>query len=397
MKIALDGSLLGARFSGVERAVAQLIAHLPAACGEDDRITVFVGQAFDRFRERFYPDGFDERIEFNQTGLDNTQRVSRIYWQQLVLPRLCHGLGVDVFHAPAYIASAFTAVPTVLSLYDLDALEHPELCRGDNRLHYKLAIPLGARKARRVVVPSDTTRREVARHLPDAYRRTVVVPLGVDQSYAAASDNDAEVIGRYRLPDEYVLWVGNVEPKKNVEVLIRALHSLKAKGDQVPHLVLAGDLSWGTQAVIQQFLASGLQSHVTFLGAVPDADLPAIYRGASVFCFPSLTEGFGLPPLEAMTAGVPVIISDCEALQETSGKAATIVPAHDAEGWAAAIQTLLADTELRQSRIARGRSRAAEYTWQRCAIRTVELYREIVAETVSTFLSASASYRNATD
>jgi len=396
MKIALDGSLLGARFSGVERSVAQLIAHLPAACAEDDRITVFVGQAFDR-RERYYPGGFDERLEFCQTGLDNTQRLSRICWQQLVLPRLCHGLGVDLFHAPAYVASALTAVPTVLTLYDLDALEHPEICKADNRWHYRFAIPAGARRANRVLVPSATTRREVARHLPDVYRRTVVVPLGVPPRFATPDETDAEVVARYRLPDEYVLWVGNIEPKKNVEVLIRALHTIQARGERVPHLVLAGDLSWGTQSVIQQFLASGLQSRVTFLGAVPDADLPAIYRGASLFCFPSLTEGFGLPPLEAMAAGVPVIISDAEALVDISGKAATIVPATDAEGWAAAIQTLLADTDLRRNRIAMGRSRAAEYTWQRCAIQTVAVYREIVAEGVATFSSTPAGYRHATD
>lgn len=397
MKIALDGSLLGARFSGVERAVAQLIAHLPAACDEQDRLTVFVGQAFDRFRERFYPGGFDERLEFYQTGLDNTQRLSRIYWQQLVLPRLCHGLGVDLFHAPAYVASAFTAVPAVLSLYDLDALEHPELCRGDNRWHYRFAIPAGARKASRVIVPSATTRREVARHLPEVYRRTVVVPLGVERHYAHADPADAEVQARYRLPDEYLLWVGNVEPKKNVEVLIKALHVLKSRGERVPHLVLAGDLSWGTRAVMQQFLASGLEGHVTFLGAVPDADLPAIYRGAKLFCFPSLTEGFGLPPLEAMAAGVPVIVSDAEALQETSGKAASIVPANAPEAWADEIRRLLTDEELRQHRIATGRSRAAEYTWQRCAIQTVAIYREIVAERAAQFAGPPAGYRNATD
>ena len=396
MKIALDGSLLGARFSGVERSVAQLIAHLPAACDADDQIIVFVGTAFEKFRQRFYPDGFDERLEFRQAGLDNTNRLSRILWQQLVLPRLCHGLGVDVFHAPAYVAGALTAVPSVLSLYDLIAFEHPELCTPENRLHYRLAIPPGARRSERVIVPSAATRRAVARFLPEVYRRTATIPLGVDHRFSEPQDDDASIRARLGL-DEYLLWVGNVEPKKNVEVLLKALHVLKNRGERVPKLVIAGALSWGAQAMMRQFQATGLQSQVVFHGTVADADLPAVYRGASLFCFPSLSEGFGLPPLEAMAAGVPVIVSDDEALGEVVGDAASIVPAKDAEGWADEILRLLSDSDLRANRIAIGRSRAAEFTWQRCAAQTVGVYHEVVHQTAALFEPLPAEYRPAAD
>ncbi|NUP98678.1 MAG: glycosyltransferase family 4 protein [Armatimonadetes bacterium] len=376
MKIALDGSLLGARFSGVERSVAQLIHHLALVAPEEHAFVVFVGDRFDSYRERYHPEGFAPGVEIVPCHFDNTDLYRRFWWQQVVLPRLCHGVRADVFHAPAYVAPAMMGLPHVVSLYDLLAFSHPEFSHFLNRHHYRLAVPLGLRRAQRVIVPSSATRRAVATYLPHAYERTTRVPLGVQPGFfEPPAEGDAAARESYNLPSEYLLWVGNVEPKKNVGHLFKVVRLLKSRGYDVPKLAIAGALSWGTPDVMAEYQASGLGDHVLFLGRVRDADLPAVYRGASAFLFPSLTEGFGLPPLEAMACGVPALVSDGTSLPEVVGKAGVLLSLDDVEQWADAVVKVLEDSDYRQDRIARGRSRAAEFTWFRTAQRTLRVYQ----------------------
>lgn len=381
MKIALDGSLLGARFSGVERSVAQLARHLPGAGGPADEVLLYVGTAFEAYCEQFHPDGFSDnpRLRVIQTGLDNTNRLARAWWQQVVLPRQARADEADVCHGPGYITAAMPGVPTVVTLYDLIYADSPSDCLPANRLHYQLAVPAGVRAASRVIVPSAAVRRAVATHLPEAYEKTVVVPLGVETRFGEPATLDFDLHQRYRLPEQYLLWVGNVEPKKNLGVLLDALVELNQHGGEVPKLVLAGRLSWGTNDLMRKFLASGLQDQVIFLGRVRDEHLPALYQGALGFLFPSRHEGFGLPPLEAMAAGVPTIVSDDPALSEVVGQAALIVPAGEPTAWAAAIERLAGDEPLRANLRAQGRARAALYHWEQTATATWQVYRAVAS------------------
>lgn len=397
MKIALDGSLLGARFSGVERSVGQLLQHLPEAAGGHE-LVVFVGDAFDRYVEQYLPGGLDPRLTIVRSRFDNTDRLGRVWWQQVVLPRLAQGCGAAVFHAPAYVASAWTGLPSVVTLYDLQALAQPELTGAANRLHYKLAVPAGVKRAARVIVPSDATRREVARYLPAAYERTVTIPLGVEARFGDTPDEtDAALRERHNLPESYLLWVGNVEAKKNLSVLLRALHLLRGRRVEVPKLVLAGELGQHSNDLMAEFLSAGLQGRVVFLGRVRDVELPALYRGARAFLFPSLTEGFGLPPLEAMASGVPVAVADRGALPEVAGRAALVVRATDPEAWAEAIGRLHEDEELRASLRARGRSVAAEYSWRRTAEATFKVYQAVAAEGADEYDPRSGRLLHAAD
>ncbi len=394
MKVALDGSLLGARFSGVERSVAQLARNLPAAAGPDDRFILYVSRAFDRFCERFCPTGFcaDERLEVRYAEFDAKSRASRIWWQQMVLPRTIHGDGVDLFHAPAYIAPALCPRPYVVTLYDLIQFERPELCTSTNRAYYSLALKPGVRGASAIIVPSAATRRAVARYLPALHERTVAVPLAAEARFAAPSDDDSRIREQHGLPEHYLLWVGNVEPKKNLGVLLGALSRLPA---ETPTLVVAGLLSHGAGEARRQWLELGLQKKVRFLGHVADADLPAVYRGADLFCFPSVAEGFGLPVVEAMAAGVPVLVSDSGALPETGGEAALVLPAGDPAAWAEGIQRLLGDPELAETMRRRGRERAAGLTWERTARETVAVYAAVLQASEGEHERASGTVRQA--
>jgi glycosyltransferase involved in cell wall biosynthesis len=373
MKIALDGTLLGARFSGVERSVAQLLAHLPAAAAPDHELTVFVGEAFDEFVATYHPDGLDPtgRLRIVRTGVDNRIRAARIWFQQMVLPRLVEQCGADVFHGPAYICPVTMRRPRVVTVYDLISIDEPRFATRANHWYYRLFLLAGVRRAQRVIVPSAATRAALVARLPAVAPRVVTIPLGVEERFFDRPPDESAIRERYRLPARYLLWVGNIEPKKNVGILLEALRILRTQGADVPKLVLAGPLSWGTNDLMRRFLAHGLHDRVQFLGRAPDADLPALYRGATGFLFPSLSEGFGLPPLEAMAAGVPVAAANRASLPEVVGHAGLLVPADDAAAWAQAMVSLTGDThEL----VRRGVQRARRFRWEETARASLAAY-----------------------
>lgn len=388
MKIALDASLLGARFSGVERSVGQLLAALPRVAEDADQFDVYVGNGFDAYCAEYHPDGFDPagRLNVVRTGVDNGQRLARIWFQQVILPRLVHQSGAEVFHGPASFVPAQMRTPSVVTLYDLLTLDEPGLATCSNRLYYRTFLPAGVRRAERVIVPSAHTRRAVAQRFPDAHERTVTIPLGVAERFAAEPQPDDEAArALQRLPQEYLLWVGNVEPKKNLTVLLSALALLKRRQLSVPKLVLAGPLSWGTNDLMRQFLADQVQDKVIFLGRVPDRDLPALYRGARGFVFPSVAEGFGLPLLEAMACGVPVLAADDGALPEVLGEAGGLLPPHDAEAWAEALWRLTADEEWRKQCSVRGLERVQQFGWSATARATLAVYRTVALAGAATY------------
>jgi glycosyltransferase involved in cell wall biosynthesis len=207
-----------------------------------------------------------------------------------------------------------------------------------------------------------------------------VTPLGVDSRFVPSRPDKTETVRmRYRLPRRYVLFVGTIEPRKNLSVLIKAYKLLQKKGGEVPGLVLVGADGWRGEAVkINRLIARfGLEGSVIRLGYVREEDLPALYGAADIFVFPSLYEGFGLPPLEAMACGTPVISSNAASLPEVLGDAALYVSPEDTNALAEAMARLLCDDELQNSMIDKGRDRAKRFTWPETARSTLCIYREV--------------------
>jgi glycosyltransferase involved in cell wall biosynthesis len=210
--------------------------------------------------------------------------------------------------------------------------------------------------------------------------RVRVVYEGVDTRFAPApADRVAAVRTRYWLPQEYLLFVGTVEPKKNVRGLVEAYRRLVARDNQIPPLVIAGRLGWMFEGVLQQVSEPKLQGRVRFLGPVPDDDLPALLSGASVFVFPSLYEGFGLPVLEAMACGVPVITSRISALPEVVGEAGLLVDPLKPDEISAAITLVLQDPRRAALMRERGLARAKEFSWEETARKTWQIYCEAIS------------------
>jgi glycosyltransferase involved in cell wall biosynthesis len=212
--------------------------------------------------------------------------------------------------------------------------------------------------------------------------RVTAVPLAPRRAFRPA---DADEIEAARSPlgvaEEFVLFVGTVEPRKNLLALVRAFDLLTRETDLRPQLVIAGQKGWLTEELYELVERSPSASRILFTGYVTDEELRALYSACRVFVYPSLYEGFGLPPLEAMSCGAPVVASRIPVIEETcGGGAARLVAPHDAEGLAGALAELLADGEARAILAARGRERAAAFTWERTARLTLEVYERVLSE-----------------
>ena len=365
MRVAINALLLTGQFSGVEKAIWSLLRHLVP---ERDEFTALVGRDFD---ERLLEEA---AVGIERLPVTPRSRLARIIYEEWFLSRRL--TNYEVFHAPGYVAPRKLPCPLVLTIYDLIAITHPELARWSNAAHYRLRLPRSARAAARVIAPTEFVAGQVVERLGVERQRVRVVRLGVDERFKPPEQEFRSAVrARHHLARPFVLFVGNIEPKKNLEALIRAFAILRGRG--LPHeLVLVGKRGWKCRGVFKLPAQLGVADAVRFLGYVREEDLPAIYGASELFVFPSLIEGFGLPPLEAMACGVPVITSEAPALVETTGEAALHVAAGEVEALAEAMRSALTDHALRERLRAAGLERAARFTWPEAAEATRAVYRE---------------------
>jgi len=371
MRIAIDGQLLWGQYSGVERSLDELLRHLPLV-GREHEYCVYVGRGF--------PDNLPPaaNLRIVRTAVPSANRAARILWQQVVFPAVLRRAEADVLHAPGYVLPLRARLPTVLTVFDLIARQRPALARRANRWYYRLFVPPSARRADALIVPSRFTQRGLETELGLPPEKIHRVPLGVSARFRVLSDQTAlaAVRQRYRLPERFVLFVGNLEPKKNLVTAVRAWRELIRRWPDAPQFVIAGKRGWLEDPIFAEAARANLQNGVLFTGFVPDGDLPALYNLAELFVFPSLIEGFGLPPLEAMACGTPVVASDRGALPEVLGQAARLVEAQDVEGLAEAMRDLLTDKTQRAEWVQRGLAHAARFSWEETARQTVAVYEQ---------------------
>lgn len=290
--------------------------------------------------------------------------------------------GAALFHATDHLLPRFSdRVRSVCTLHDLAFLVDPSVHTRTNRLFLSAMVPRFLRRADRVICVSECTARDATRLLGLDPVKVAVVPSGVDARFHPPSRGEiASARSRLALPERYVLYVGTVEPRKNLPTLLRAWARLKRAGDP-RRLVIAGKLGWLTDDFFRALAASGLEDEVVRLGYVADADLPALYGGAEAFVFPSRYEGFGFPVLEAMACGTPVVCSSSSSLPEVAGDAALLHDPASDEQLADALARLRDDPVLRVELAARGLRRAATFTWARAARETARVYEQVLSAT----------------
>jgi glycosyltransferase involved in cell wall biosynthesis len=236
------------------------------------------------------------------------------------------------------------------------------------------------RLATRIIVPTDSVRGEVCEHLSVNANKVVVIPEAPRRCFhPVPSENAKEVLNRFGIEDSFVLYVGAIEPRKNLITLVRAMEEVYTATTLRPQLVIAGPKGWLSDDLFAHVATSLIKDRIVLTGYLGDEDLRALYSACSVMCYPALYEGAGLPPLEAMACGAPVITSDARAVVEMSGDGARAVAALDYGALAQSIVELLTDVSAREQLVSRGLNRAAQFTWERAAATTYETYLEAVA------------------
>jgi glycosyltransferase involved in cell wall biosynthesis len=296
---------------------------------------------------------------------------------------------MDLIHGLAFAAPLASSCPTVVTVHDLSFLRYPGAFRPFNRRYLSLITKASTRRAARVIAVSACTRQDVITLCGVPKEKVVVVPNGVTPEFNPADPAEVSAFRqRRRLPDRYILFVGTLEPRKNLVRLLEAYARLRAqeRSDQaiggaptVPPLVIAGARGWFYQEIFARVAALELTDQVIFPGFVPADELPWWYRGAELFVYPSLFEGFGLPVLEAMACGTPTITSLASSLPEVAGDGAILIDPEDVEQLAEAMHRVLTTPSLAGQLRASGLRQASRFPWKQTAAATREVYRSVLA------------------
>jgi glycosyltransferase involved in cell wall biosynthesis len=315
------------------------------------------------------------------------QFPSRAIWMQSGLLRSISSTKPDICHFPNYLApvAGWQQAPYVVTMHDMSVYRCPEHQPLKTVALHRAMIPAIARHAAMVLTVSESARLDILHYLKLAPEKVRVVYEGIGAQFRpqiqTGQPSVDEVTRRLGLDFPYVLTVGTLEPRKNHLRLIEAFTSMVMQERLPHHLVISGAHGWKDRPLELHAQNSALANRIHFLGYVPGADLPALYRGSSAFAFPSLYEGFGLPVLEALACGVPTLISTDPALTEVAGHGTTaVVQAQSVEDMASALYRLLVDVEYKQELRHRGYDRVKHFSWDKCAWETFQLYKEVLDE-----------------
>ena len=372
LQIVVDGRALAGPMDGIGRWTAEMIPRL------SDRLQGTLHLASSR--PISLPDDLRTR---KVRPLVPKIPIPGTIWVQTELPRQLDRLGADLLVAPLNVIPIWGPTPSVVVIHDLTSIRTPE--RHTWRVRWSINPFLGStlRRSSAIVTPSRSTADELLAIDPGIRPKLFVVPNGVDRRFSARSlrdegDSKGEARERFASGNHYVLFVGTLEPRKDVGSLVEALEKIWVKRGDTPDLVLGGRIGWKCEELLRKIESSPHRNRIHRLGHLPDDQLVLLYRGADLFVYPSLDEGFGLPPIEAMASGVPVVVRDLPVLREVCGDAAWFAAAEGSEPLILAIETLLTDSTKRAEQIERGKARAGSFDWNRSADSLAEICRRVI-------------------
>lgn len=375
MRVGINGLFWGREDTGSGQYLRRLVDGLLAQ-EEGTRYSLFLAQSST-------PNSWPHRLRPSVSipPLFWGENLAKVWFEQISFPRACDREEVAVAHVPYFAPPLFPTVPTMVTIHDLIPLLLPAYGSGRRLRLYNWLISQAAMRCKAIIVDSQSTKRDVLRILKVPEARVRMIYLAAGDNYWPQEHVDMERIRKkYGLPERYLLYLGGFDLRKNLAVLFEALALLPKTKASLP-LVIAGKMPERETAFFPhpRRLASeaGVEEKVQFIGWVTEEDKPALYCGASIFLFPSLYEGFGLPPLEAMACGTPVIAANSSSLPEVIGEGGMLVAPQDARAWAEAIALLLENLGEREEWGARGKEQAQRFSWRKTAEETRAVYEEL--------------------
>ncbi|MDA8189867.1 MAG: glycosyltransferase family 1 protein [Dehalococcoidales bacterium] len=374
MRVGIDARLLYYQQAGIATYITGLIRGLATMRRDEDFVVL-------QSRK-------DEKRVVNCKGFEVAQlwTPSHNRFEQFSLPIELALLRLNLLHSPDFIPPFHRRCKSVITVHDLAFLRYPHLLTKDSHGYYgQISQAVGS--ADGIIAVSSHTRNDLIDQLGVPAPKIRVIPEAADPAFQPIEDQRPieEVRQRYQLPRKFVLFVGTIEPRKNLVTLISAFEKVVRGLERNPlergslmKLVIAGREGWLCEDVFAAVSQLGLKEQVMFLGAVPQQDLPALYNAASLLAMPSLYEGFGLPVLEAMACGTPVIASRSSSIPEVAADAAILVDPLDIDGWAEALVGVLGDENLGGALREKGLARARGFSWERMATETLAFYKHVV-------------------
>ncbi|MCA9753074.1 MAG: glycosyltransferase family 4 protein [Gemmatimonadetes bacterium] len=372
MRVLLDARTVGVQFSGVGNYVLELVRAF-AALDADHEFVLMV-----RGASRLRDTSLDSRFRLEEAPFSHENHPLGDLWEHFVLPRHASEARADVLHGPAFLIPMIRgSIPTVVTIHDLVAYTHRNTIPLKYGLYMRWLIAHAVERATRVITDSESVRENLLSRLPADPARVHCVPLGVSADFRPPeASRTRSVLDRLGIRSPYYVFVGNLEPRKNLPGLLRAYRLLKSREAEVPALVIAGKIAWKSTDLRHELDAAELAGSVITTGYVEPEDLPALYSGAEAFVFPTFWEGFGLPVLEAMACGVPVVASGLSSIPEVAGDAAELIDPHSTESIANGMRRVAKDRAYREELIRRGLERVTRFTWRRTALATLDVYEQ---------------------
>lgn len=366
MRIAINTLAMRRQLYGVGNYIKNLI-HVLSAFDHNNSYLLFASD--DNIS---HLEGLGENFEVDFAPRN---RPLRLCWEQTILPFKLKQKRIDVYHGATFVTPFVKTCRQVVTIHDMTFHTMPKRHSFTKQLYFRQMIPGAIRRSDMVISVSESTKQDILRLVSTADEKVAVVHLGVEQRFRPVQSTEqlATVREKYGIQRDFVLFVGLIEPRKNVAALVEAYHNACLSGCY--DLVLAGSLGWEYSDLLKRVTDSPVRHRIHVPGYIPDADLPALYSAASVFVYPSFYEGFGLPVLEAMACGTPVITSAISSLPELVGDAGILVNPSDLPSLTTALRQLTENAALRQKMSERGLQRAKLFTWQATAAKTLEVYK----------------------
>lgn len=373
VRIGINAHLLSAesgyRRAGIHQYIAQVIHHLPLL-SSDTHYTVFTRD------EKAI--GTRSGVQVASSSWPTEQRVIRILWEQSALPVLAARENLDLLHSMAFVTPIVGQIPTIVTVYDLSFVHFPEKFPTLQRHYLQSQTARSTRQARQVITISEASRQDLQRHFSVPLEKISVILPGVDPQFQPLPEEKiAAFRDEHRLPEHFILHVGTLQPRKNIPILIEALARPECHDVD---LVLAGAKGWMYDEIFGQAETLGVMNRLHFVGYVADEALPFWYNAAKVLVFPSVYEGFGMPIVEAMACGTPVVAARSSSIPEAGGEAALYFDPQDAETLARHLSDILGDDHLAEKMRQNGLAQAQNFSWERAGLETAQVYAKVLSD-----------------